>query len=510
MLEERLQKCPVIWGNNICKPERRCEVKRIVSLALLVIVLAVPRLGPAYGDSPDADGNTNASPSDTTREPITVEPLTSPGSTASVLMDYSHGVLFESYPETKYTELIALLEAQGYTVVASNAGILNLDLNNYGVIVLNTLWSASSPYSPAEVSALQDWVANGGGLLIAGEAKGCGGCSEANSNLNQVATALAGITLGLSTISPTELDFSNFVSHEIFVGVSTLFYRYAGGLGVVPPGASLAYTDSSSHVLVAGAGNIIALGDTAPLKDGDLGEADNQLFMENVFGWLAGAEPVDGISVFLPVMLSNLGPPTPPQSAPVLDEISNPGGDYNYTVSWSAVDRATSYTLEEDDNETFSSPATAYSGPDTSAAVSVGDVGTYYYRVKASNAYGESDWSNIESVVVTVPQPTCPQTGSWPGTTSHGTTISFDVSNDPECRVQSLEIWYQANCQYGSALRFETHGSALITNNHFSKNGIIGDFTSPTEASGTFYRTFFDIFLGDCTGSGTWTANYSP
>jgi photosystem II stability/assembly factor-like uncharacterized protein len=88
---------------------------------------------------------------------------------------------------------------------------------------------------------------------------------------------------------------------------------------------------------------------------------------------------------------------------PVLDGISNPDGDGNYTVSWSAASGATSYTLEEDDNETFSSPESVYSGPDTATDIADQGMGTYFYRVMASNAIGDSDWSNTESVTVTPP-----------------------------------------------------------------------------------------------------------
>jgi photosystem II stability/assembly factor-like uncharacterized protein len=89
----------------------------------------------------------------------------------------------------------------------------------------------------------------------------------------------------------------------------------------------------------------------------------------------------------------------------VLDEISNAGGHYRYTVNWTAVARATGYTLQEDDNDAFSSPDIVYSGPNTATSISVGDVGRYYYRVKAVNNLGSSDWSNTVSTAVTQAPP---------------------------------------------------------------------------------------------------------
>ena len=82
--------------------------------------------------------------------------------------------------------------------------------------------------------------------------------------------------------------------------------------------------------------------------------------------------------------------------------IDNPGGDGSYTVNWSSVDLATSYTLQEDDNASFSSPATVFSGAWTSKALQDKAIGTYYYRVRAENASGSSAWSATQSVAVTV------------------------------------------------------------------------------------------------------------
>jgi hypothetical protein len=112
---------------------------------------------------------------------------------------------------------------------------------------------------------------------------------------------------------------------------------------------------------------------------------------------------------YLPLLLRNAGPPA---GAPLLTEIDNPDGGYQYTVGWSAVERATTYLLEEAQDPSFTSPITVYSGPDTSTALEVVAIGTYYYRVKATNAFAESAWSNDQFVLVTVPPPvllTCEQ-----------------------------------------------------------------------------------------------------
>jgi serine protease len=102
-------------------------------------------------------------------------------------------------------------------------------------------------------------------------------------------------------------------------------------------------------------------------------------------------------AVYLP-LVANSFPQTP--NAPVLIAINNPGKANAYSVAWNSVAGATAYTLQEDDNISFSGPTTAYNGTNTSLAVSNQPAGTYYYRVKASNAYGDSNWSNVQSTVV--------------------------------------------------------------------------------------------------------------
>ena len=69
-------------------------------------------------------------------------------------------------------------------------------------------------------------------------------------------------------------------------------------------------------------------------------------------------------------------------------------------MKWSEVPGATGYMLEEDDCAEFPSPTQVYSGTATQYRISGRPPGTYHYRVKASNAGGESPWSNLEAVSV--------------------------------------------------------------------------------------------------------------
>lgn len=212
--------------------------------------------------------------------------------------------------------------------------------------------------------------------------------------------------------------------------------------------------------------------------------------------------------IFLPFLV-NQYPLTP--GAPTLNPISNADGDGNYTVTWSTSAGAASYTLQEDDNDSFSSPLTAYSGAGASANLSGRGLGTYYYRVRASSPSSESEWSNTVAVVVTQLGPACPQSWAWRGATSQGKSIIFGVDDSPSCQIadSSLRISFTDGC---GAEKTTVFGYAIpIEGNHFDSGlaagtRVIGDFTSPTTASGTFS---YESDAGTCKASGAWTAAYN-
>jgi len=85
-------------------------------------------------------------------------------------------------------------------------------------------------------------------------------------------------------------------------------------------------------------------------------------------------------------------------SIPTLNPISDASCG-NYTVSWSSVSGATSYTLEE--KKDSGSWQQVYSGSGTQKSFSDKEKGTYCYRVKATNACGDSSWSSERCATVT-------------------------------------------------------------------------------------------------------------
>lgn len=211
--------------------------------------------------------------------------------------------------------------------------------------------------------------------------------------------------------------------------------------------------------------------------------------------------------VYAPQVMKDAGPPAGP---PVLDAIDNPNGDYRFTVAWHAVEGATHYQLQEDSDPAFPSPVSAYSGANTSTELTVGDVGTYYYRVRASIDFGVSAWSDTQSTQVTVSPPPCPRTGSWEGLTEYDRSIRFTVSNTPRCQIEDLRISYVICASATTTLFYDTYP---IVNDHFEAQGnlgwVKGDFATDTLAMGDYQ---FEMM---CPGNppipdivwGNWTAN---
>ncbi len=100
--------------------------------------------------------------------------------------------------------------------------------------------------------------------------------------------------------------------------------------------------------------------------------------------------------VFLPLVLR----PQPLPAAPALHTITPPDDSATYVVRWDAASGANSYVLEWATSPGFEDATQVYAGPDTSYQAASAGIATYYYRVEARNAWGDSGWSNVQTVEV--------------------------------------------------------------------------------------------------------------
>jgi hypothetical protein len=182
----------------------------------------------------------------------------------------------------------------------------------------------------------------------------------------------------------------------------------------------------------------------------------------------------EAVNVYLPLILRDF-PFTP--AAPVLNAISNEDGDGNYTVSWSASEGADTYTLQEATDANFTNATAVYAGPTTLKAISGRDLGTYYYRVRAVNAYASSGWSNVQSVVVTVE----PQPGGWvkvtiPGQTNQGAFNSIALDSQDNPHISFMDATHKAvkytywNGSDWNTETIDTMSSLLLHNSSLALN----------------------------------------
>ncbi len=92
---------------------------------------------------------------------------------------------------------------------------------------------------------------------------------------------------------------------------------------------------------------------------------------------------------------------TRPLPVPVLNPINNPASTESYDVTWGPLAGALRYDAQEDDDPGFLHPEASIGGPGlTLWRFPHHAVGTWYYRVKATFATGESGWSQPVSTTV--------------------------------------------------------------------------------------------------------------
>ena len=168
--------------------------------------------------------------------------------------------------------------------------------------------------------------------------------------------------------------------------------------------------------------------------------------------------------------------------APVLSSIGNPDGDGAYQVDWNDVPYATTYRLEEDDDPLFSTPVVRYSGVSSQFQVTGQPGGTWYYRVRASNGYGDSPWSNLAWVTV-VPAPPTLLAISNPG-------------NGDEYQI----AW---SAPSGAAsYTLEEAGNASFSNSTVRYKGTSLQYYVTGQPGGTWY---YRVRASNAAGAGDWS-----
>jgi parallel beta-helix repeat protein len=91
---------------------------------------------------------------------------------------------------------------------------------------------------------------------------------------------------------------------------------------------------------------------------------------------------------------------TPAPIKPHLDDPGEVDSDGSYLLIWNGGIFAYSFILEEDITSTFDSSTIIFEGSSLVFDIKNRADGEYYYRVKAFNYFGESEWSNVQNITV--------------------------------------------------------------------------------------------------------------
>ncbi|MBD3615416.1 MAG: T9SS type A sorting domain-containing protein [Gracilimonas sp.] len=148
-------------------------------------------------------------------------------------------------------------------------------------------------------------------------------------------------------------------------------------------------------------------------------------------------------------------PPATPPNAPTLVSPSNgaTGVATNPTLQWNSADRADTYHVQVATSTDFSSPVVDQSGLSQTNYQPAGlnHSTTYYWRVRAANQGGNSEWSDIWSFTVKDP-PATPPNAPTLVSPSNGAT---GVATNP-------------TLQWNSADRADTYHVQVATDNSFN------------------------------------------
>jgi len=158
-------------------------------------------------------------------------------------------------------------------------------LQGYDVFVIP---QAYSYYSSDEISAIQSFVLNGGGLLVIGDDK-----PYIYSDL----TRFAGITWDYGVYWGYTTDIT---PHKVTEGVDTVYFESAYSKIYVSLQAQGIIRDSYKNILLAvseiGDGEVVCIADENTIIDWNIGYADNLRLANNIIDWLKSRHPVASFS----------------------------------------------------------------------------------------------------------------------------------------------------------------------------------------------------------------------
>jgi len=296
----------------------------------MMLVLLLGLLDPATGEEVMADQTT---------PPATEMFLPASGPKAgSILWDYTHGVFCVGYCydlSDMYSKLATMLTSNGYSITTTAAGVNNVNLDLYDIVVICLPCNWNSAYSAAEADSLAAFVSRGGSLLVISENTAC-----PNGNLTQVANRF-NFSVGLGNPAACFSSFTaNPVYSSIFVGVvpGNVCTAAPGSVGAAAPSELIGWRGAEGGVAgrcVQGQGGVILIGDANHWDSVRLYNGDNDELALQTFAWLSAP----------PCAPTHENVDESPTLVRKLSVLPNPAGDFLMVTLPSGISEATLYDI---------------------------------------------------------------------------------------------------------------------------------------------------------------------
>jgi hypothetical protein len=291
--------------------------------------------------------------------------------TGRILYDWTHG----NDLIANFSMLFSTLEDTGVIIDVKESGTISSSiLEGYSGLICA---GPTLAYSASELIAIENFVLNGGGLLVTGQYR---------PDVTSTLTGFAGIYwLDYWNYSASVTDIT---THEITQNINSIYVDYINCyLQTSSPAVDLARLSDGKIILAASeqTGRIVSLATGYSLYDYYINLEDNFDLGLNIISWILGSNE--------------------PPSAPILLDPGDLSIVREFMVTWEVStdpEGATvTYNLQMASDSSFQDIIQIWAITATEQIVTVPEDGVYFFRVCAQdNLAATSEWSNVEDIIV--------------------------------------------------------------------------------------------------------------
>lgn len=286
----------------------------LVSVVLLATItgLGFAQTGP--GGEPDtvSPAEYASIPYDAAAAPA-IDPQTLTTAPPTIGLDHRHqyDAAWNLSSGAQFAGFRAAISAQGYAYTgldSFNAG----DLSGLRAVVLYQpfTYNATAEFTPSEITAIHNFVQNGGGLFVVSDIAG----NSTVTSLNQI-VAPYGIVYDENSYDGTGRTISQFWYHPVTLGIAKAKLDFQRGMTIAPPALDMTVQNAGdviiivSATLATGGDNFLALregegaaGNCAFVTDSNmfsdnntddayLGSESNLALLKSIFDFIAKNKP---------------------------------------------------------------------------------------------------------------------------------------------------------------------------------------------------------------------------